>query len=188
MDKRFLLVIALLIVAISLGIVTSRRSPRLVNATENPQPRSVLGDIGASKLTATEKASLDRQIEDWEWYTENPSVELGTGDCGNPEDTAIIQQFNEGSKKHLRLNNAFDLVITPNHRHWNERQFQAYRNSPTAVCGVGGIYPRKFYPDYILWTGVCSAGALPTPGIPSFHEAIHCFQAEEVVNDHLGDR
>lgn len=132
--------------------------------------------------------SLDGLIEDWEWYTENPTIELGTGDCGNAETDAILRQFNAGSKRRLRLNDGLDLVITPNYRHWDENQFEEYRSAPNAFCGAGGIYPRKRYPDFILWTGGCSSGALPTPGIPSFHEAIHCFQAEEVVNDHFGDR
>ncbi|MDD5566959.1 MAG: hypothetical protein PHH01_02075 [Patescibacteria group bacterium] len=138
--------------------------------------------ITLNSRVVEKNSSLESQIENWSLYQEDPSVVVGgTGDCGSRAFTEFYEQINAGSKKILRLNNALELVITPNYNQLTNEQFLAYNEDDQLICVAGAIYPFRAYTDKLLWKGVCSTGAIPPENSNSYQVFAKCQEADEIV-------
>jgi len=131
---------------------------------------------------------LESQIENWSLYQEIVNEEdkwVGADFCGNKEFEEVLLEAKGGSMKILELNDALDLVITPNYKNWTNEEFTAFNNDPTAICAAGGRYPQYAYSDKLLWSGSCGTGFMPEITSPIYKEwkenQIRCEKAREVV-------
>jgi len=134
------------------------------------------------------KKQEESQIEDWSLYKEITDEEdrwVGTGPdvlCGDKEFEDVIIKAKGGTMKILKLNDALNLVITPNYKNWTTEEFTAFNYDPTAICGAGGRYPAYAYEDKLLWVGVCSTGFMPIDESEK-ERLIRCEKAQEIVKN-----
>jgi hypothetical protein len=198
---KYILIVVVLAIIVGGGILGYRKNifkeiTSLNKFPEIKKPEEVVKDevtpLTPEEMIPTpeETSLLENQIENWPSYKEiidEKEKWVGTDSCGNKEFEAVLMEAKKGSMKIFKLNNALDLVITPNYNNWTNEEFTNFNDNPTAICAVGGRYPRYAYSDKLLWVGSCGSGFEPDITSPIYKEwkekQIRCEKASKVVKD-----
>lgn len=136
-------------------------------------------------LGRQQEATVEANIEQWSLYKNDPSVVLGTGDCGDATRNAQLAKYNAGSKQVQQLNGALPLVITPNIENLTQDQVDEWGGDEKAFCAVAGIYPSMAYPERILWIGTCGSGVAVDSSSPDYPKYVACNQALDAISTYF---
>jgi hypothetical protein len=126
--------------------------------------------------------------ENWQRYTQmaQSSTDLfGTGDCGEGPFQDLEKKADLGDKYSLDLPGNVQLIWTPNYNDLTNAQFTAFLNDPNAICGVGGIYPLKAYPNKLLWYPGGCGGAEPDINTPQHDEWQSCLETIDSIEEYF---
>lgn len=172
MKLPIILTAVVLIAGVVIGVLTAKPEPAPEPALETSED-----------VVSPEVIALQGQIENWDQYLADTTVEVGTGDCGNADFTAALAELNAGERKLFKLNGELPLVLTPNPKNWTEADFAVFVDDENKICAAGGVYPVRAFPDKLLWAGVCGTGAEPQNDAERA-QLEQCLLAEEAISEY----